>query len=212
MLNEPTKKRKILYMDDKLPFGKYAGKTLSEVYYEDPSYANWMDNNVTYYQFEWNINTKWSEILDKNDTAPNDGLYLMVCQYDMPIYYEVNEFTQGDRFWKKYDEENKNNGSWYDANCLAYRFIEEFSEHSAEWTKATDSIEKKTGCLMLFAVADEDDNFQYHILTYEPLWEITGLKNVTIKGYQYIPYYTGEMVINHWDLWRLKHPKQTDGY
>ena len=195
-------KRKVLYMDDKLPFGKYKGQTLADVLYDDSSYARWLDEHVDYYQFEWDINTKWCEIIDKNDTAPKDGLYLIACICDLPIYIEMVKLSQGDRFWDKYDEENKKE-HWYDIDCLAYRYIEEFSEQSPEWIKTIELIENKFGCWVFCISPDKIGSLQYVLVQDVPLLEIEKYKD-SIKGYHYTPPYTPSMMINHREMLKSK--------
>ena len=173
----------------------------------DRSYANWLEKNVANYQFEWNINRKWCYILDENDTAPDEGLYVMACRGDNHIIYEIYRFSKGDRFWDKYEGENAHSNGWMDVDCLAYWCIAEYSELSPFWTiKTHDSIERKDGYLAICAVVDEDDKLRY-ILS---ICEITDIENVTIKGYQYIPRFTEQMHGIFWDMWRARHNEHID--
>lgn len=203
MENNTTKVKKVLYMDDKLPFGKYKGLSLSEVKERDRSYVDWLEKNVTNYQFEWNVNKSWCFILDVYDTAPDDGVYVMACRGDNHIIYEFYCLSKGDRFWDKYEGENAHSNGWLDVDCLAYWRIEEYSELSPEWSKPTEIIAKKDGFLAICAVVDKLDNLLY----YESISEITGFEGVTIKGYRYIPRFTEQMHGLFWDMWRSKHPK-----
>lgn len=200
--NKHEKSNRVIYMDDELPFGKYKGRVLSEIWKEDPSYVTWLENNITYYEIKNEINTKWCEIFDKNDCAPRDGLYKMVCLDDMNTYYEIVKLKQGERFWDKYDkenEENEKNKRWWRAGCVAYSFVEDFSEQSSEWMKSIDYTNKKEGCWVICFSSDKDECLQY-ILTEDPLWEMECLGNVFIKGYHYTPHYTALMFMNHCDF------------
>lgn len=194
-----------LYNDDRLPFGKYKGMTLLEVMEQDPSYVDWLNKNVTNYQFNWEINRDWCYILDDNEFAPDDGLYVMACRGDNHIVYEVYWFSKGDRFYDKYEGKNAHSDGWMDVDCLAYWRIEEYSEQSPAWTSTTNShIERIVSCLTVCAAEDKTGKIEY-LLT---IWNIDGLEEgFVIKGYRRLPRFTEGMHCFYWTLWKLKHSK-----
>lgn len=203
--NEPLD----LYMDDSLPFGKYKGKTLSEVMYEDQSYADWLDNNIDNYHFNWNTNKKWCEIMDKGDVAPVDGLYIIACRGDMHEVYEVYRLTKGDRFWSYYEGDNVHYNGWAAVDCVAYCCVDQFGEHFPQGDDQQETIKWKAGCLVFCDFIDEIGQLKQTLLFDDPFNGLISLEGVTIRSYRYIPYYTPKMLIDHFDLWELRHSEQT---
>lgn len=45
-IKEPVVKPKKTIIDSKIVFGKYKGKTWVEVYLDDPSYIDWLENST----------------------------------------------------------------------------------------------------------------------------------------------------------------------
>lgn len=116
---------------DIIPFGKYKGKVLLEVYAQDPDYVEWLIHNVTNYSID--LYSGWKEILDVNDIVPEDGIYVIACRGDMHLIFEIYNLKKGDRFWDLYEGENSHCNGWAIVDCLAYHYIPEYSINNSYW-------------------------------------------------------------------------------
>lgn len=116
-----------------IPFGKYKGQSLVDVYYGDPFYFQWMLDNVSNYQFDVGPYLGWKDILDKNDIVPKDGIYIIACRGDMHLIFEIYDLKKGDRFCNLYEGDNIHYNGWVVVDCLAYHYIPEYNKSDIYW-------------------------------------------------------------------------------
>ena len=131
---------------DIIPFGKYKGKALLDVYSQDPSYVHWMADNVSNYKIE--LNYHWIEILKEDEVAPRNGIYIIACRYDNHLGYEIYKLKKGDCFWGLYKNENAHSDGYYPIDCLAYYKIQEYSPDNKQWSHITTH----NLCVNVFAI------------------------------------------------------------
>ncbi len=213
---------------DIIPFGKYKGKVLRDVYKQNPSYVLWMIDNVSNYKIE--LYSGWKDILKGDDAAPIDGVYVIACRYDNHLGFEIYGLKKGYRFWKLYENENAHWDGYYPIDCLAYFIIPEYGPEQILWG---DIITNRQS-VSVFAVQKKDD-IEYALSyqgwgmgkTFEELKEgvadslrndavreirdysytdakmnVNGITKDSIKAGLNIPAYTEEMHCRHWQMIR----------
>lgn len=207
---------------DIIPFGKYKGKALLDVYSQDPSYVHWMADNVSNYKIE--LNYHWIEILKEDEVAPRNGIYIIACRYDNHLGYEIYKLKKGDCFGGLYKNENAHSDGYYPIDCLAYYKIQEYSPDNKQWSHITTH----NLCVSVFAI-QQGNNIEYALSydgwgverSFEELKEdILESFRIGVRDYGYtgailternithdkilaginIPAYTEEMHAKHWQM------------
>jgi len=107
------------------------------------------------------ITKYWKSIIDKDETAPEDGLYVFTCRGDNHLEEEIYHLNKGDRLYKYFDGENKHMNGWFEVLPLAFHYIKPYNTECSKWqdlncikgnennlfiavTKPNSSIEKDT--------------------------------------------------------------------
>ncbi len=201
-----------------IPFGKYRGYKLSEIVNADPQYFDWLENNVNNYHFCSDIKTQWTEILDYNDTAPFNGLYIIACRGDNHIVYELYKLVKGDRFVDKYIGNNSHSNGWFCVECLAYIYCDDFSVNPHIWENRLRPVETYNHIMIyvLNVISDEQalliENENSYTALYDEsqkllycLTDTLFLKMHDVKGFRAVPQYTEVMHSHHCELWYSIH-------
>lgn len=203
-----------------IPFGKYKGYTLQEIFNADPQYIYWLENNVDNYLYDADIIPQWTEILDYNDTAPFNGLYIIACRGDNHIVYELYKLVKGDRFADKYIGNNSHSDGWLCVECLAYIYCDDFSVNPHIWENRLRPVETYNyNHIMIYVLNDISDEQALLIETessYTALYngsqkllyclaDTLFLKTHDVKGFLAVPEYTEVMHSHHCELWHSIH-------
>lgn len=104
----------------------------------------------------------WVDILNDNDIAPADGLYVFACRGDNHIYTEIFMMKQGERLCKYFSNEYAHCNGWLEVIPLAYHIVDTCEiEHNQKWDRSTENLEKQCDGRINVVVATRDDASNY---------------------------------------------------
>lgn len=84
----------------------------------------------------------WVDILDENDTASTEGLYVFACRGDNHIYIEMYMMKQGELLYKYFNDEYSHCDGWFHVIPLAYHFVDiNAIEENNIWDRTIENLE-----------------------------------------------------------------------
>ena len=171
----------------------------------------------------------WIDIFDKNDLAPESGVYLFTCRGDNHLITELHSLEKGEPLYKFFEGDYSHSNGWFTVIPLAYHRVSDLKSGISEygWTKMPEQLRfpqsvvtriiafKSEEPLELFSyVANDKKGIQYYLLDSNNLFgpkipfSPQGDTNFTPLGLYTAISYTEMNHSIHWRLYEKKHPKE----
>lgn len=85
----------------------------------------------------------WRNIYDQDMSAPNDGLYVIVCRGDNHLVFEMYQLKRGEKFWDYFLGENLHCDGWFVVEPLSFHFVDLYSASLNTWNSDLLQKDKK---------------------------------------------------------------------